>query len=366
MKHESPSNQPGAGAYHISDDPNAKQTPFHSSGAATAASANKPTSSTAPTSSQIPGRDQRQAEKLGRDVDLNLAAAAATGALYSNTQKSDTKAHKGSTEGYGSNTTSGSHPVQVPGSAVQQPHNSHSNTGSTQVHKQEPAAVSMGATGAGLAPPYEGTTSATQGLARSDPMAADKRTLEKEHVTGVNAAGVKEPSNTVEPRYGFGKEYSGTVPGAFPSKNTPETNYQTQSMNANPGNTSMPGSQPENSAYGQSANYSTLDPSKQQPGSTNVGGPSAPHSDSHKGQIPVAHGEEYLSQKEKAMVSDHFNKANEALKPGDPRVAGVAVYPLTEQQLSDATPRNIQTVVSPDLQSSQQKTAEKHKPTHRV
>lgn len=254
----------------------------------------------------------------------------------------------------------------MPSSVAQKPHTAHANAGSTQPHSQAAEAASMGAAGAGLAKLQTDTTSATQDQARPGPIAADKRTLEKEHAAGVAAAGVKDQSSTVEPRYGIGKEYTGTVPGAFPAKSPHESNYQTQSMNANPACPVKPSSGPVNPEYGQSTNYSTLDSSKQHSGSSNVGGRSAVHSNAHKDKLPIAQGEEYLSQKEKAMVSDHFNKTNAALKPGDPRVAGVAVYPLTEQQLSDATPRNIQTMMSPDLEASQKRTTEKDKPAHRV
>lgn len=80
--------------------------------------------------------------------------------------------------------------------------------------------------------------------------------------------------------------------------------------------------------------------------------------------IPITKGEEYLSEKEKARVNEHFQEVNKNLQPGQSQVAAVAVVPLTEEQLAHATPRSHK-AVSPDS-SETSRTGAQQSGTHNV
>ena len=78
--------------------------------------------------------------------------------------------------------------------------------------------------------------------------------------------------------------------------------------------------------------------------------------------LPTTRGEEFLSEKEKKVVQEHFSNVNQNLKPGMPEVAGVAVFPLTHEQVQHATPRSQNAVTSEegtDATTDKQKTSKK-------
>jgi len=78
--------------------------------------------------------------------------------------------------------------------------------------------------------------------------------------------------------------------------------------------------------------------------------------------LPTTRGEEFLSEKEKKIVQEHFSNVNQNLKPGMPEVAGVAVFPLTHEQVQHATPRSQNAVTSEegtDATTDKQKTSKK-------
>ncbi|KAF5098641.1 hypothetical protein D0Z03_001177 [Geotrichum reessii] len=72
---------------------------------------------------------------------------------------------------------------------------------------------------------------------------------------------------------------------------------------------------------------------------------------SASGNIPIARGEKFLSEEEKNQVQQHFSNVNKSLKPGQPEVAGVAVFPLTQEDVQNATPRS-QKVESPSANTN--------------
>lgn len=109
-------------------------------------------------------------------------------------------------------------------------------------------------------------------------------------------------------------------------------------------------------SYGAGVQHSTLDPRNRDISTGSEAGNTSGGFGARSGNIPVTQGGEFLSDKERNLVTEHFQNANEKLKPGDPRVAGVAVVPLTQEQMNEATPRSSQKYQSPDLTTDESAT----------